>query len=225
MEIILKTSQVLKTCEVSTILITMKTFIIFSLLVLLSIPAFAVEKTLISGKVESGGFGGPVLKFTNIKNDFALLVGGRGGWIVNHTFVVGGGGYGLTTNVKVKRISPDTTLYLDFGYGGFEMEYIYNSNEVVHFTISTLMGAGGVNYSTHKYYDYSDNYRYKEPYYEGDAFFVLDPTINLELNVAKFFRMDFGFAYRTVYGINMVDIKDSDLSGFAGVLTFKFGKF
>ena len=39
---------------------------------------------------------GPAIRFTQIDGDFGVLVGGRGEWIINHRFVLGGGGYGLT---------------------------------------------------------------------------------------------------------------------------------
>lgn len=54
-------------------------------------------ETLLGGGTTSGGFGGPATAFTTIHGDFAILVGGRGGWIVNHSFVLGGAGYGLAT--------------------------------------------------------------------------------------------------------------------------------
>jgi hypothetical protein len=59
-----------------------------------TLPVFAGDETLFSGNVEHGGFGGPVVKFTQIKDEFGVLVGGRGGWIINHSFVLGAGGYG-----------------------------------------------------------------------------------------------------------------------------------
>ncbi|NIN69246.1 MAG: hypothetical protein GTO63_32105, partial [Anaerolineae bacterium] len=54
-------------------------------------------ETLIEGDVRHGGFGGPVVKFTEVNNEFGVLVGGRGGWIINDSFVLGAGGYGLVT--------------------------------------------------------------------------------------------------------------------------------
>jgi hypothetical protein len=61
----------------------------------------AQEQTLVgNGEISNGGFGGPVIKYTQIKNEPAILVGGRGGWIINHTFVIGGGGYGLANQIE-----------------------------------------------------------------------------------------------------------------------------
>ncbi|MBN1426023.1 hypothetical protein JXA88_15850, partial [Candidatus Fermentibacteria bacterium] len=52
-------------------------------------------ETLLKGPIENGGFGGLVVKFSQLADQTAVFVGGRGGWILNHTFVIGGGGYGL----------------------------------------------------------------------------------------------------------------------------------
>jgi hypothetical protein len=57
------------------------------------------EETLISGGIDSGGFGALVFKFSGVNDQFAGFAGARGGWIINHQFVVGGGGYGLTSNI------------------------------------------------------------------------------------------------------------------------------
>ena len=39
-----------------------------------------------SGKVKHGGFGGPVLKVSSIKDSGRVLVGGRGAWLINHSW-------------------------------------------------------------------------------------------------------------------------------------------
>jgi hypothetical protein len=41
-----------------------------------------------------GGFGGPALKVTTLNGELGLLTGGRGGLIVDNTWLIGGGGYG-----------------------------------------------------------------------------------------------------------------------------------
>jgi hypothetical protein len=68
----------------------MKKFV-FLLVIVFTLPVLAQEATLINGEIESGGFGGPVLKVTSINGENAVLVGGRGGWIINHSFVLAAG--------------------------------------------------------------------------------------------------------------------------------------
>lgn len=78
----------------------------------------AQDETLFKGDIETGGFGGPVVKYTSIYNQKALMVGGRGGWIINHSFVIGGGGYGVVTEVDAPSgvLPLEGALDIKFGY-------------------------------------------------------------------------------------------------------------
>ena len=111
----------------------MKKYVLLFILVVLVIPfsIFAEEKTLFGDKIEHGGYGGPVVKFMSLGGDLGVLVGGRGGWIINHMFVIGGGGYGLASDTTING----NDLQLD--YGGFEVEYIWRSDSILHFTVHT----------------------------------------------------------------------------------------
>ena len=52
-----------------------------------------------TGGFASGGVGGPVVKFSQLLDQFAVFAGARGGWIANHSFVIGGGVYTLVNTV------------------------------------------------------------------------------------------------------------------------------
>lgn len=201
--------------------------------------AFAVEpepvvdttkpRTLFgSGDFTSGGFGGPVAKVTSIDGNTSLLVGGRGAWVINKTLAIGGGGYGLVTPRTLREgigtTSRDTMMNL--GYGGAEIEVIIASSELVHFSVMTLIGAGDVSTTTSRSMWDDDNDRGSGTI-TSDAFFVLEPQVNVELNVTDWFRMAAGVSYRLVNGVDSqvgsIKLDDKMLSGVAGVLTFKFG--
>lgn len=195
----------------------MKKIFTLILLSLFTLPAFAQEEeTLIGGDIESGGFGGPVIKVTSINGETGILVGGRGGWIINHSFIIGGGGYGLANNVNAKTPSIFGERYLNFGYGGVELEYIPASNELIHASFMTLIGAGGVGYR-----DADFNMRNNS----SNSFFVLEPQANMTLNVTQYFRISAGFSYRYITGAETAASTNKDLSGPSGILTFHFGKF
>ena len=169
----------------------------------------AQEKTLVSGGIDSGGFGAPVIKFSGVADEFGVFVGGRGGWIINSTFVIGGGGYGLANDIRFPMGQDDGPhRRLEFGYGGAELEFIAMSDEVVHFTGLVLIGAGGLTFD-----------RYE------DAVFVLEPSANLELNIVRWCRLNFGAGYRFVSGVDHPDFTNSGMSAFFGQVTAKFGKF
>jgi hypothetical protein len=148
-----------------------------------------------------------VVKFTDIDGEFAVFAGARGGWIINHTFVIGAGGYGLASDVGGEF---PFNRAVEFGYGGLELEYIYRSDELVHISIYTLVGGGGV----------------VEVFNNDltDTVFVLEPAANVELNVAHFFRFLVGAGYRFVAGADF-SFENEDLSAFVGTVTLKFGSF
>ncbi len=174
----------------------------------LATPALAQERTLLADGFESGGFGGPVVKFSEVANEFAVFAGGRGGWIINHTLVIGAGGYGLANDISLDGL-PFTGRDVEFGYGGLEVEYISRSDALYHFTLYLLVGGGGLTTNVT----------------DGEAVFVLEPAANLELNVTTYFRLNVGASYRLVAGVDAPDIDAGDLSAPNGVLTFKFGAF
>jgi hypothetical protein len=186
----------------------MKKYVLLLLALVLLIPSTvtAREKTLLGGqKLEHGGYGGPVFKFKSIKGDLSILSGGRGGWIINHTFVIGGGGYTLTNDISVDGND------LNMSYGGFELEYINRSDSVVHFTVHTGIGYGRVSF------DDTD---------DKDKFFYVEPSVNAELNVLKWFRINAGGGYLFVNGIeDMPGLSDSDVGGIVGTVVLKFGFF
>jgi len=195
----------------------MKRLAIVLLLCFISLPLLAQEETLIGGEMESGGFGGPVVKFGSINGESGIFVGGRGGWIINHTFILGGGGYGLTNDVKAKVLGPYGQRYLNFGYGGVELEYIAQSDKLIHLSVMTLIGGGGVGWKDESIRSGMNG--------DTDAFFVIEPAAQMNLNITKYFRLSAGVSYRYVSGVNSPVATNADLSGPAGVLTFRFGKF
>jgi len=196
----------------------MKTAAVVLLLCVGTFSAFAQEETLINGPIESGGFGGPVVKVGSFNGETAILVGGRGGWIVNHSFIIGGGGYGLVNDVKAKVPGPYGERYLNFGYGGLELEYVADPERLINYSFQALIGAGGLSWRDQ---DVQIGMRNSD----NDTFFIVEPGVNATLNVTPYFRISGGVSYRFISGVQSPASTNADLSGPSGVLTFRFGKF
>lgn len=209
----------------------MKNLTIILLVVLLSWPAMAQDETLYSGEIESGWYGAPLFNVGQINGETGIFAGLKGGWIINHRFVLGGKWYMLVNPVDIKGLQ---NIVLGFLGGGALFEYIIASNKLLHFSIESMIGLGGV------YNDVKDYAKYHDPIdYTGDACFVLEPGINIILNVTKNVRIGAGATYRYVHGIdydagatsryvNRVDyetISDSDLSGVSAQIVLEFGVF
>jgi hypothetical protein len=179
------------------------------------------DRVLLPGKAKHGGFGGPELKLTTMTGDAAILMGGQGGWIINHGFVIGGAGYGLTTthDAPATLSRPNTRSSLQFGYGGLRLSYIVRPHDVVHFTMGLLVGAGG--YSILSRNDAADSHMM----HDGRAFFVTEPQGEIETNVLRYLRVGFGFSYRFIGTRSVPGLDASDLSGPAASILVKAGVF
>lgn len=197
----------------------MKHVIVVVALITLAFSAYSQDdtETLISGDIESGGYGGPVVKIGQIHGKNGVFVGGQGGWIINHQFIIGGGGYGLTNDILMQGIESTEDLYLNFGYGGLFLEYIIAPKKLVHVAVNSLIGAGGVSFRD-KDYQQTDTYN-------DDSFFVLEPGICLALNLHNHIRVTLGGNYRYITGADMEGTSNSELSGATFEVRLKFGSF
>lgn len=181
-------------------------------------------KTLFgNGKTSHGGFGAIMVNYSQFDGKDALLIGGRGGWILNHGFSIGLGGYGLTTNTFLDEVIVDKKVQLEAGYGGLYLEAIVGSKWPIHLSFPVLLGVGGAAY-TSKSDDSNDPWDYSVVE-DTDGFVVVEPGVNLELNITKFFRLGLGVNYRYIYGLDLIGTASDGLDGLSGGLTFKFGKF
>jgi hypothetical protein len=193
----------------------MKKWILVVLILFVAVP-FAVsaeQKTLVPEHFESGGYGGPAVKFTMVKDKFSYMAGGGGAWLINHRLSIGGMGYGLVSDLETT--DGGNKYDIDMSYGGFDVGYAFFPDSVVHFTIHGTIGWGSVS---------STDTGTKDT--ESDEFFVLEPNIDAEVNVTTWIRLCVGASYRYASGVSGVSvISDSDLRGIGGTIFIKFGSF
>ena len=173
------------------------------------------EETLLGDlkDIEHDGYGGPSVRFTQINGDFAVLTGGQGGWIINHRFVLGGGGFGLANAGTVSESDATTGPIegkLEMGYGGGMVGLIIKSDALVHATVDVLIGAGGMSTQNHV---------------RDDVFFVTEPAAHIVLNIASFCCLATGVSYRFTEGADFGGLGDADLDGPSWGILIKFGSF
>lgn len=203
-------------------------------LIFLSASIFAVaeeQETLFgNGDVTWGGYGAAETKFSTVNSQMALLIGGRGGVIINHSFTLGIAGYGLVTSHRIENYKvsdpywTDSIPYLRVGYGGLHLGLAIEPSRLVHITGGLLIGAGGAAYTReYSYNHWGNDYNIKS--YNSSAFFVLEPQIGVELNLTNFMRIEASGTYRYVSGLDLPATKNGDIGGPSGTLSIKFGKF
>ena len=197
----------------------MKKAIFTAVILAITFSVFSQEKefrTVFDNRdVRISGLGGPFMQFTAVAGEFAHMMGGGGAVLLNN-FFFGGYGLGLTNSIP-DYVNQNPSDRLTLGHGGFWVGYSLFGDKPVHVTFSSLIGWGefGVmqDYGTYPFV--------------RDKIFVLVPTVEIELNLTRYFRIGAGASYN-LYSLvdqNMHGYTNSDLSAPGGFLSFKFGWF
>lgn len=183
-------------------------------------------QTLLGGGIyANGGYGGFNMAYTELDGLGTIYFGGQGGWVINHTFVIGGGGYGFTSDLRFDQ-ELNADYQFDGGYGGVLFEYILKPNRVIHFSFPLLIGGGGVRYTR-------DTRNYNSGFQQDEAgFFIIEPGVELQINVLPFMRVAFGGRYKITSDINLNYRISNNRIANSGLLrapsaniSFKFGRF
>lgn len=188
-------------------------------------------KTLFGDDIEYGGYGAISVGYTNLDDLNAFQFGVQGAWIIGHGVGIGIAARGFISETS-SFSSDDEWSFLGGGYGGLFIEPIFFGKYPIHFTLPVIIGAGGLTYSSSNYNDFG----YWQDINIWDDFFVIEPGIEMEMNITNFFRLAAGFSYRFASGVNLTytEMNDGlgqqisvidDLDGFNYRLSFKFGRF
>ncbi len=181
-------------------------------------------ETLISGGIDNGFLLAPDFKFTEIDGSFSSLAGAYGGWLINQKLLLGGGGYTLLNG------SDDTKMT----YGGFVLEYFFQPNRLVNFSVKGLVGGGKatlpgrfgdrpipvplkIEETFNRFGLGNQRGRgpgmpfifppFPTPGLENveESFFIAEPEINVVLNVTEMIRIGFGGGYRLIGGAGRIN--------------------
>jgi hypothetical protein len=183
-------------------------------------------QTIFSGVSSNGIYGGLSLGYSEIDQRHAIIVGARGAWIINHSLGIGLSGKVFANEYEYDALEGED-VNLQGGYGGFLIEPILGGQQRIHLSVPILIGAGGIvhadEYDHDRYYD--DYHSHRDYINDSEAFFVLEPGVELELNMLRFFRISLGGYYRYTSQIDLYDTPSDVLNGFSYEIAFKFGKF
>lgn len=171
-----------------------------------------------------GGFGAVTFKASEFNNKDIIMVGLRGGWIINRAMAIGFEGYGIIPTAEYENIDPSSPLTSRAvgGYGGMFIEPIVLSNKVVHVTFPVAIGGGWLGYIV----DWEENNDYySNDLIDDDVFWYVEPGASLELNVARNFRIDLGASYRFTKDLDLINTSSSAFDAWNYFLTLKFGSF
>jgi hypothetical protein len=165
------------------------------------------------------GFGGPVVKYSDLNGQGALMVGGRGGWRPTPSLALGFGLYGTVTEVDgPDGNAPNVPGVLDLKFESFGLDLVYAVHPAspTHLTIGAFVGGGAL----HNVKDHTN-----EQQGETDFLLVLEPALGVERRVTDRIRLNLAVSYRLVRGVEQPRMDDDDINGPAVSLAFKFGRF
>lgn len=201
----------------------MKNILLAFIGITLASSAFCQEKgdeyrTIFGNKkISVSGFGAYDMQFSYIGGSYSFGAGGSGGVLLDDKVFFGGFGMGCNLS-KTFEINSITINHANIGYGGLMFGYIFNGKKAIHPAVFLQTGWGGV--------DLYDNYNTMNSNNTYDNVFVLNPSVEMELNITRFFRMAVGANYQIATGINEYEsLNNSDFSGPGGKISFRFGWF
>lgn len=184
-------------------------------------------KSLLSKGNDLNGFGGVDLRVGDFKGERGLLVGAYGGLIINRRYLFGVAGYGLVTNLEFEGVVPGQaepkTLNLHGGYGGVLIGAAIAPKELIHLSFPLILGAGSFEVVDKNFF--ANNPQDSEFTIENSIFFVVEPGIEIELNISNYFRLGFGASYRYITGTELLNVVDEEVTGASGMISLRFGRF
>jgi hypothetical protein len=197
-------------------------------------PEEAPMRTLFGSEhdLHHGGWGAPTATYTRIMDQDAMLVGLRGGWIIDHRLTIGLAGHGLVTPMENKAydsyllnegVQPHRRSEFRTGYGGLLIEPVIAYKSPIHISLPVLIGAGGCGYQT--YTGLHEDFDPNSWHDEYEAFFVIEPGVDLEFNLVKLVKLGLGASYRYTSDINLPETPEDAMRGFNASMSIKIGVF
>lgn len=148
----------------------------------------------------TGVWGGSINNLTNFNNNFDISNGGYFVFEFNKNFMIGWTGYGSETTLQDGNKANVKGRDLLLGYA-------FKSYKPVH-VVSYLQTGGGE-------LEIGENTK--------DQVFVVQPSIGIEMNVFRWFRIGADTGYRFVTNVDTPGFNDNDLSSPYVGLRLKFG--
>lgn len=189
-------------------------------LMLLSTAASAQEseqiQTLLKSDIKVSELWTPEIKINSIQGDIGTLIGFYGGALFNRSLLLGISG---GVNIGHPRVN--------YGYFGGIGQYIVKPGKAFHMSGQLLLAYG----TTKDYEDPKTGLLDNFWNISGEAFFITEPGINLEVNLSTRVTFVAGVSYRYVTGldsqnenVDITRVTNEDMSGINFNIGLKFAK-
>ncbi len=179
------------------------------------------------------GFYGEVLGgATQLNKDMGAQFGIKGAMVMNRKF-----GFGPIAKVNAGlsqfrgnnlNFNENAVLELYMVSAGLFVEYIVKMENKVHFTVPLNIMVGGVSIQEDDPFQdptFSKKSEREKTEVESSGVFIIEPGMNVDFNISKFFVPSIKLGYRAAMGSTLINVSDQNLSGAYFGLGLKLGKF
>jgi hypothetical protein len=169
--------------------------------------------------------------YTQVDGKDALVFGIKGAYLLNHNLALGLAGNIFADpndNLYYKDLKENVNGYLRGGYGGLLIEPILMPKQPIHIAFPIIIGGGSACYINEDRFDDDWEWNWNDDnddVIDDDAFFVVEPGVEVQMNVLKFMRFSVGASYRVTSGNDLIKSDDDFLNGFSTNASLRFGKF
>ncbi|MCB0761355.1 MAG: hypothetical protein KDC12_07520 [Flavobacteriales bacterium] len=185
-------------------------------------------ETVFNHERSVGAFIGFGAKFTELQGQPAMLNGLEFNLVIGRALNLGVVGYGLSTEVlNHDVVAAGDHYHFSMGYGGLNIEPVFFSRKMIHFTTPIIIGAGAVTQSESSYLSWNyENYEWSaDDPYRSDSFLFLEPGINAEVNLFKFMRFTAGASYRLISDVQIPGVSQKQTEGLSAHVGLRLGWF
>jgi len=187
----------------------MKKQILVILLAVISLSANAQRKTAVSA------YGAATAEINNIDGRGNLNVGGYGGVLLNHRWLIGAAG----SNTFLKKTIDGTKTSFQYNTYGLYTEYHINPKSPVHLVTGLMAGAG---YLQQKKGATTNEDQFVRV---GEWHAVIVPNLGLSIDVTSFMRIHTRASYNYSVNPQTSTLTKENLRSVAGSVSLVFGKF
>ncbi len=172
-------------------------------------------------KISHGAYLGLSVGYANLNTRNAVMANAKLAWIIDHHLAFGISASGFSEDLW-SEINNSTKNILNGGYCGLVIEPIIRPAYPIHLSIPVIAGVGGV--SMIRDYNWND---YTTYYYgdDFDAYFIVEPGIEVEANLIKYVRLNLFCSYRITSPVYLFGVKRYPINGISTGIGIKIGKF
>lgn len=167
------------------------------------------------------------IAYTQAKGHHTYTTFLQAGLLIDKQHEAGLFGENMGDNVLISQVYNGLNCYLKAGWGGLYYAKSFFSRHRLHFSISLQAGAGMAKYITQFEYPnyHKEKWIWQRLTVGRDAFFVLQPALDMDIRLFPFMKCSVGCAYRYIAGLKLVNTRNDALNKLNVMLKVKFGKY